>query len=206
MIKQLSTRAKVIILGILTLGIVSVLSDDWPPDGCVDVMLGSVPLRVPRQHMTPTTPRNDNSGNYIFAFDSSVPGVECAMGCKDLFVNISSTHTKPEQSWIFLEAKFTGRLSGNYRIYRDRFAYGPTPHYEILVPSDAVRPQDEFYICAVEGRSASPSCLTVVVVTGGLTAQFWIPRKVLVRARDATHFVTQSINQFSENHIKGICK
>lgn len=178
----------------------------WSSDGCVDVTLGSVQLSVPLQHITPSTPRKSGSGNFIFAFDLSVPGVECPVGCEELFVNISSSSPTPEQNWIYREPKFTGRTSGKYHIYFDRFTYVPKPLEEILVPSDALRPQDEFYACLPEGRVENPHCIVTVVAKSGLVGQFWIPRKVLVRARDAAKLVTQSIDQFAENYSKGICK
>ena len=179
----------------------------WPENECVEVTLGTVQLSVPKQHMTPTTPRKDNSGNFIFAFDSTVPGIECVGGCKELFVNISSTSPTPEQNWIYIKPKLTGRTSGTYRIYDDPLFRG-TPKYlwEILVPSDVARPQDEFYVCTPEGRVVNPGCNIKVVTKSGLVAAFSIRRKVLSRARDAASFVTQSINQFSENHVKGTCK
>lgn len=180
----------------------------WSSNGCVDVTLGTVQLSVPQQHMTSPLPRKDNSGNFIFAFDSSIPGIDCPLACKELFVNISSVVPTPEKNWEFLAPKFTGRTSHGYRIYLDRFIYPPKPSREILVPSDMARPQDEFYWCDLESerQDVTPLCSTKVVAKNGLIAQFSIPRKVLGRAREATKFVTQSIDQFSENHSKGICK
>ncbi len=192
----------------LAIGVVAMLSDNWSSDGCVDITLGSVQLSVPQKHMTPTTPRKSDTGNFIFSFDTTVPEIECAVGCKDLFVTITyGVAATPEENWIFIEPKFTGRMSGKYRVYIDRFTYDPnSPLREILVPSDAVRPQDEFYYCDPEEPDVNPLCTITVVAKTGLVAQFSIPRKVLVRARDAARFVTQSIDQFSENHVKGICK
>jgi hypothetical protein len=180
-------------------------------NACVDVTLGQVHLKVPQQNMTPTTPHKDNSGNFIFAFDSSVPGIECVGWCNDLFVNISSTNPTPEQNWIYREPKFTGRTSGNYRVYLDRITNIYDPLWEILVPSDALHPQDEYYVCDPEGqglksRGVNPLCTITVVTKSGLVARFSIRRKVLIKAREAASFVIQSIDQFSENHIKGICK
>lgn len=205
--KKLSTRTKIIALVLLTIPVAYTLNNKGSSNGCVDVTLGSVQLSVPQQHMTPTTPRKSGSGNFIFAFDSTVPGIECPVGCKDLFVNISSTNPTPEQQWKYLEPKFTGRSSGKYRIYLDRFDQGSSkPLQEILVSSDAVHPQNEFYACTPEGREVNPGCITTVVTQSDLTAQFSIRRKVLIKAQDAGSFVIHSINQFSENHLKGICK
>ena len=136
----------------------------WPGNECVEVTLGSVQLSVPKQHMTRATPRKDNSGNFIFAFDSTVPGVECVSGCKDLFVNISSTSPTPEQKWKNLDPKFTGRMSGKYRVYLSRLDQGSSkPLEEILVPSNAVRLQDEFYACDPEGRAINPLCKITII-------------------------------------------
>lgn len=206
--KKFSTRSKIIALVLLAIPVAYALNNKGSSNGCVDVTLGSVHLSVPQQHMTPTTPRKSGSGNFIFAFDSTVPGIDCPVGCKDLFVNISYMGVStPEQQWTFKEPKFTGRSSGKYRIYLDRFTYDSSkPLQEILVPLDAVRPQDEFYGCVPEGRVVNPGCIITVVAKSGLVAQFSIPRKVLSKARDAANFVAQSIDQFSENHSKGICK
>src|ERR1039457_741124 len=126
----------------------------WSSDGCVDVTLGPVPLSVPQQHMTPTTPRKSSTGNFIFAFDSTIPGIDCQIGCKDLFVTVSyAVAGTPEQQWIYKEPKYTGQSSGKYRVYLSRFDQGSfKPLQEILVPSEVVRPQDEFYGCVPEGR------------------------------------------------------
>jgi hypothetical protein len=174
---------------------------------CVEVILGSVTLSIPKQHMTPTTPRRSTSGNFIFLFDSSVPGVDCADWCKDLFVNISSISSSPEQQWKNLSPKFTGRRNGNYNVYLSRFDQGSSkPLREILVPSDAIRPEEEFYSCVPNDRVLSPHCEINVVTKNGLTAKFSIQRKSLIKARVAANFIKASIDQFSENNIKGICK
>jgi hypothetical protein len=157
--------------------------------------------------MTPTTPRKSGSGNFIFEFDSTVPGVECPVGCKDLFVNISSTSPTPEQIWKNLEPTFTGQTSGKYRVYLTRYDQGGLkPLREILVPVEAVLPQDDFYSCNLENPLMNPGCSITVVAKSGLVAEFSIRRKVLARAREAASFVTQSIDQFAENHSKGICR
>lgn len=206
--KKLSARTKTIILGMLTVGMVGMLSDNWSSDGCVDVTLGPVQLSVPQKHMTPTTPRKSDTGNFIFTFDSTAPGIECPVGCKDLFVTITyGVAATPEQQWIFREPKFTGHMIEKYRIYLSRFDWESSrPLEEILVPMDAIRPQDEFYACLLVANAVNPLCTITVVAKSGLVAQFSIPRRVLVRARDAARFVTQSIDQFSENNMKGICK
>jgi len=191
------------IIGLLLSG-----CSDAATNGCVDVALGPILLSVPQRHLTPRTPHKSNSGNFIFPFDSSMPGIDCPVGCKELFANISYKGTStPEQQWIFGEPKFTGRSSGKYRVYLSRFDWGNSkPLVEILVPSDAVNPQEEFYSCTAEGRVANPGCHVTIVAKSGLVARFSVPRKVLAKARDAASYVTQSIDQFSENHFKGICK
>jgi len=174
---------------------------------CANVTLGEVKLSVPQQHMTPKTPRKGNSGNFIFAFDSSVEGIECPVGCKELFVNISAIGSSPKQKWEYLEPEFTGRTTGKYHIYLTRFDREISkPSLEILVPLDAVNAQNEFYPCGLEGSVPYPGCYVFIVAKNGLVADFSIQRKVLVRARDAASFVAQSIDQFSENYSKGICK
>lgn len=80
------------------------------------------------------------------------------------------------------------------------------PLSEILVPENATQPFEEFYICSLDGRSANPSCEVNLVAEGGLVARFYIPRKVLVRAKDAAAHVNQAIKRFSENHSKGKCE
>lgn len=198
--KKLSTRTKIIALVLLTMPVAYALNNKGSSNGCVDVTFGSVHLSVPQRQ--PIT----SFGNFTFVFDSNVKGVDCPVGCDDLFVNISSTSPTLEKSWIFMEPKFTGRLSGSYRVYFDRFTDVSKPTREILVPLDAVRPQDEYYVCTPEGRVVNPTCNIRVVAKSGLVAEFSIPRKVLSKAREAASFVTQSIDQFSENHTKGICK
>lgn len=176
--------------------------------GCVDVTLGAVPLSVPKQYLTPTTPRKSSNGNLLFPFDSSIPGIDCPVGCKELFVNISHGVIFPvDDRWDFLDPKFTGRISGEYKIYLSRFEReGSKVRREILVPTDISRPQDEFYSCDLEGSWSNPLCKTIIVTKSGLAAQFSIPRKVLPKMREAIRFVTASIEQFSENHKRGICK
>lgn len=181
------------------------LSHDWSSNGCFDVTIGSVPLSVPRQYTD--EPVDSSSVNLFFEFDSTVPEIECPVGCKSLFVNISSRWPTPEQVWKNLKPEFTGHSDGKYQIYIDRFSLASSrPLWEILVPSDAVRPQDEFYVCDFENSAPHPGCQITILTKSGLVAQFSIRRKVLVKARDAASFVTQTINQFSENHTKGICK
>lgn len=178
---------------------------------CVDVTLGSVQLSIPKQYLMPgrSTPYKDNSSNFIFAFDSSMPGVDCPLACKELFVNVSSTSPTPEQNWVYIKPKLSGRTDDNYTVYEDPLFSGSNkPLWEILVPLNISRPQDEFYVCNRESQkqNITPLCQIKVVAKSGLIAEFSIPRKVLSRARDAAKFVTQSIDQFSENHSKGICK
>ena len=169
--------------------------------GCVEVTVGSVKLSVPKQQ------RISPFGNFTFTFDSHIPGVDCPLGCDDLFVNASSTNLTPEQVWKNLEPKFTGRMSDSYRVYLTRYDWvSSKPLREILVPLDAVHPQDEFYSCDLEEQGNNPGCEIRVVTKSGLTAYFDIRRKVLGKAREAASFVTQSIDQFAENHTKGICK
>jgi hypothetical protein len=52
-------------------------------DSCVDVTFGSVHLSVPKQQ------RISAFGNFTFAFDTHIPGVDCPLGCDELFVNAS---------------------------------------------------------------------------------------------------------------------
>lgn len=198
-------NAKPLIICFLLLSSQSVWSSE-----CVDVTLGSVQLSIPKQYLMPgrSAPYKDSSSNFIFAFDSSIPGIDCPLACKELFVNVSSNVPTPEQNWEFLAPKFTGRTSDGYRIYFDQFTYMPKPLNEILVPLDATRPQDEFYLCDLksERHDLTPLCRMKIVARNGLIARFSIPRKVLGKVREATKFVTQSIDRFSENHEKGICK
>lgn len=175
---------------------------------CVDINLGAVPLSVPKQYLTPTTPRQSSNGNFIFPFDSSIPGIDCPVGCKELFVNISHGVIYPvEQRWNFLDPEFTGRTSDEYKIYLSRFdREGSKIRREILVPTDTSSRQDEFYSCHIEGSGPNPLCSTIVVTKSELAAEFSIPRKVLPKMRKAIQFITDSIEQFSENRKKGICK
>jgi hypothetical protein len=172
-------------------------------DGCVDVAFGAIHLSVPKaQRISPF-------GNFTFAFDSHIAGVDCPLGCDELFVNVNVSSTRPtlEQNWTFLEPEFTGRMSGLYRVYIDQFDRTvPKPLREILVPSGVVRPQDEFYSCTPEGRVANPTCDIRVTTQIGLTAYFSIQRKALSKAREAGNFVRQTLDQFYDNHTKGICK
>ena len=170
-------------------------------DGCVEVTVGSVKLSVPKQQ------RISPFGNFTFVFDSHVPGVDCPLGCDDLFVNISSTTSTLEQLWKYLDPEFTGRMSGAYRVYLDRFDRASSkPLREILVQTDTTRSHDEFYRCDLEDRENNPGCNIRIITKSGLTAEFSIRRKALSKAREAASFVTQSIDQFAENHTKGICK
>jgi hypothetical protein len=208
MMKKLSTRTKVIILSFLAVLTVYALNNRQPSNGCVDITLGNVQLSVPQQNLTPRTPRKDTSGNFIFAFDSNVKGVDCPVGCNELFVHIASEGVStPERQWVSRDSQFTGRISGKYKIYHDRYDRASTkPLRDILVSSDAVRPQDEFYSCDLEGSGENPLCIKTIVTENGFVADFPIPRKVLSRAREAASFVAQAIDQFSENHAKGIFK
>ncbi len=198
--KKLSTRTKLIALVLLTIPIAYALNSKKSSNGCVDITFGSVRLSVPQRHIT------SHNNNFTFVFDSNVKGVDCPVGCNDLLVNVSSTNPTPEQNWKYSEPKFTGRMSGTYRIYYDRFTDTSKPTRETLVPSDVVLSQDEFYVCTPEGRVVNPTCNIKVVTQSGLVAYFYIPRKVLSKAREAASFVRQSIDQFTDNHAKGICK
>ena len=167
-------------------------------NGCFEVALGPVKLGVPTRYMTPTTPRKSSNGNFIFAFDSTVSGVDCPVGCKELFVNISHgvIHTI-EKRWNFLDPKFTGKTNGNYQVYLSRYDRGlANAITEILVPMDTAHPQDEFYVCATEDREINPTCRTTITTKIGLTAEIDISRKSLTKAREARAFVTKSIDQF----------
>lgn len=98
-------------------------------------------------------------------------------------------------------------MSGEYKVYLSRFDRdGSKVRREILVPADTSHPQDEFYSCHPEGSGPNPLCKTIIVTKSGLAAQFSISRKVLPKMREAIRFVTNSIEQFSENHKKGTCK
>ncbi|MDD4911595.1 MAG: hypothetical protein PHP57_04820 [Sideroxydans sp.] len=170
-------------------------------EGCVDVAFGSVHLSVPKQQ------RISAFGNFTFAFDTHIPGVACPMGCDELFVNASSNNATPEQVWKNLAPQFTGRMSGSYRIYVDQFDQAVSkPLEEILVPSEVARPQDEFYSCDLEDPKNNPGCEVRVVTKSGLTAYFSIRRKSLSKAREAGGFVKTTLEQFYDNHTKGICK
>lgn len=176
-------------------------------NGCVDITLGTISLSVPNKYLTPTTPRKSNNGNFLFPFDSSIPGVDCPVGCKELFVNISHGVIFPvEERWAFLDPRFTGRMSAEYKIYLSRFERDDSKiRREILVPTDTAHPREEFYSCDPEESGPNPLCDTIVVTKNGLAAQFSIPRKVLLKMREAIRLVRNSIEQFSENHKRGIC-
>lgn len=170
-------------------------------DGCVDIAFGSVHLSVPKQQ------RISAFGNFTFAFDTHISGVDCPLGCDELFVSSSPSNLTPEQVWKNLSPQFTGRMSGIYRVYLTRYdLLAAKPLRELLVSSDAVHPQDEFYSCDLENPENNPGCEVRVVTKNGLTAYFSIRRKVLSKAREAGSFVRQTLDQFSDNHTKGICK
>ncbi len=170
-------------------------------DGCVDVAFGSVHLSVPKQQ------RISAFGNFTFAFDTHIPGVDCPQGCDELFVNVSPSNVTPEQAWKNLAPQFTGRMSGTYRVYLTRYDWGATkPLREILVPFEANHPQDEFYSCTLENQEKNSGCEVGVVTQSGLTAYFDVRRKSLSKAREASSFVKQTLEQFSDNQAKGICK
>ena len=182
------------------------LSHDWSSNGCFDVTIGSVQLSVPRQYTDESI--EDGSVNLFFKFNSEMPGVDCQGWCKTLFVNISSTWPTPERLWKNVKPEFTGHSDGKYRFYLERHVLRSSapPWQVILVPMDVERPQDEFYFCDLERQGRNALCQITILTKSGLTASFSIRRKSLIKMRDAASFVTQTINQFSENHTKGICK
>ena len=170
-------------------------------------MLGHIHLNLPLRNLTQSTPRRSNSGNLVFKFDSSMPGVDCPIGCQELFVNVAQNTTGTlAQQWQFRQPVDTGRISAGYRVYQDRFNRADHPRNEILVPADTPRPQDEFYSCAAENGEPNPLCQVTAMAKNGLVAHFAIPRKVLAKARPAASFVSNSLDQFSDNHINGLCQ
>ncbi|MBR7798911.1 hypothetical protein [Undibacterium fentianense] len=174
--------------------------------GCLEIVVGESKMWVPKKFLSRSTPKLSNSANFIFLFDKQTLDRDCRVNCNELFVNVSfGVLQDPKTRWDSMAPKFSGETFDGFKVFYTNSDPGGQRNI-LLVPPNVVNLFDDFYSCSTYKHESYASCDINTNLQNGLSASFYLPKKSLVKVSSARKLISDSLNQFLENKVRGTCE